>query len=223
MYPLPADTTSASVATGLSDGSSDWVTGVLLLGIQVDAHVVIDFAEHRRRETVGVTAVTDPVLLDRLLNLPADIPIADPALWAQMAGQHQGTVEQNKSTTTVTRVLRSPLTITDVVVRSKPGRELKAVQKASWFGGFTRRWAAIADDSLPDTVQLEAKLCGVGLLCARQRALMPSGPPVSSAIDKWSWLLEEQAYQRWLSQRPSEREAASRCPATGEASLTRKS
>ena len=54
------------------------VAGVMLLGVRVTAHAAVNLAEHRRREAAGMAAVIDPALLDRLLDLPAGVPVIDP-------------------------------------------------------------------------------------------------------------------------------------------------
>jgi hypothetical protein len=173
------------------------VAGVMLLGVRVTAHAVVNLAEHHRREAAGMAAVLDPALLDRLLDLPAGVPVIDPAWWAR---QLPGILEREPDGVSVTRRLESPLSITDVVVRAAAGRELRAVQDASLFAGFTCRWTAA--DHVPDAVLLEAKLCGVGILGAGPRVVLPAEKPVTQTRDGWSWLLEEKTYRRWLSGRP---------------------
>jgi hypothetical protein len=172
----------------------------MLLGVRVTAHAVVNLAEHHRREAAGMTAVLDPALLDRLLDLPAGVPVIDPAGWAEMAGQPPGILERDSDGVSVTRRLESPLSIADVVVCAAAGRELRAVQDASLFAGFTRRW--VAADRVPDAVLLEAKLCGVGILGTGPRVVLPAEKPVTQTRDGWSWLLEEKTYRRWLSERP---------------------
>jgi hypothetical protein len=170
--------------------------GVMLLGVRVTAYAVVNLAEHRRREAAGMAAVIDPALLDRLLDLPVGVPVIDPA-WA---GQLPGIVERDPDGVSVTRRLESPLSIADVVVQTAAGRELRAVQDASLFAGFTRRW--VAADRVPDAALLEAKLCGVGILDADHEVLLPAARPVALTRDGWSWLLEEKVYRRWLGGRP---------------------
>ena len=174
--------------------------GVMLLGVRVTAHAAVNLAEHRRREAAGMAAVIDPALLDRLLDLPAGVPVIDPAGWAEMAGQPPGILERDSDGVSVTRRLEAPLSIADVVVQAAAGRELRAVQDASLFAGFTRRW--VAADRVPDAVLLEAKLCGVGILDAGYEVLLPAAKPVALTRDGWSWLLEEKVYRRWLGGRP---------------------
>lgn len=174
--------------------------GVMLLGVRVTAHAVVNLAEHRRREAHGMAAVIDPALLDRLLDLPVGVPVIDPAGWA---GQPPGILEREPDGESVTRRLESPLSVTDVVVRAAAGRELRAVQDASLFAGFTRRW--VAADRVPDAVLLEAKLCGVGILDADHKVLLPGAKPAALTRDGWSWLLEEKVYRRWLGGRPGMR------------------
>ena len=174
--------------------------GVMLLGVRVTAHAVVNLAEHRRREAHGMAAVIDPALLDRLLDLPVGVPVIDPVGWA---GQPPGILEREPDGVSVTRRLESPLSVTDVVVRAAAGRELRAVQDASLFAGFTRRW--VAADRVPGAVLLEAKLCGVGILDADHEVLLPAAKPAALTRDGWSWLLEEKVYRRWLGGRPDMR------------------
>jgi hypothetical protein len=189
-----------------------------LLGVRVTAYVVIRSAEHRRRETAGLGAVINPALLDRLIDLPAAMPVSDPVLWAEMAEQPPGILERSGIGTRVTRRLESPLSITDVVVDAVAGKELRAVQDASLFAGFTRRWVATARGHLPPAAMLEAKLYGVGVLAPGQRVVLPAEKPAAPTVDGWSWLLEEKAYRRWLSRPAGNRAQGSRGPATGGAS-----
>ena len=176
------------------------VAGVMLLGVRVTAYAVVNLAEHRRREAAGMAAVIDPALLDHLLDLPAGVPVIDPAGWAETAGQAPGILERDPDGVSVTRRLESPLSIAEVVVQAAAARELRAVQDASLFAGFTRRW--VAADRVPDAVLLEAKLCGVGIRGAGYRVLLPAAKPVALTRDGWSWLLEEKVYRRWLGGRP---------------------
>jgi hypothetical protein len=174
------------------------VAGVMLLGVRVTAHAVVNLAEHRRREAAGIAAVMDPGLLDRLLDLPGGVPVIDPARWAEMAGQPPGILERDSDGVSVTRRLESPLSIAGVVVQAAAGRELRAVQDASLFAGFTRRWVAAAWSRVPDAALLEAKVCGVGILDPGHRVLLAAEKPVALTRDGWSWLLEEKVYRRWL-------------------------
>jgi hypothetical protein len=169
--------------------------------VRVTAYSVINLAEHRRREAAGTGSVADQALLDRLMDLPAGVPAVDPVLWACTADQPPGVLDRSENGASVTRRLESPLLIADVVVRSGAGRELRAVQDASLFAGFTRRWAA-ASGRVPEAAMLEAKLCGVGIVGPGHQVLLAAEKPVALTRDGWSWLLEEKAYRRWLSGRP---------------------
>jgi hypothetical protein len=203
------------------------VAGVMLLGVRVTAHAVLNLAEHGRRAAAGLGAVIDPALLDRLLDLPAAAAVIDPALLdrlldlpagaaavidpalldlpagvpvpAGLADQWPGILARDPDGVSVTRRLESPLSITDVVIQAAARRELRAVQDASLFAGFTRRW--VAADRVPDAVLLEAKLCGVGILAAGDQVVLPAAKPAALTRDGWSWLLEEKVYRRWLGER----------------------
>ena len=172
--------------------------GVMLLGVRVTAYAIISTAEHQRRETEGMGAFIDPALLDRLMDLPIGITVTDPVAWAEMADQPRGVAERHEDGARITRRLESPLTITDVIVAAATGQELRAVQDASLFAGFTRRWIAATPSRIPDAAMLEAKLCGVGIVDQRRRQLLPAEKPEGLTRDGWSWLLEEKTYRRWL-------------------------
>jgi hypothetical protein len=201
-----------------SEGPGVRVEGVILLGVGVTASAIINIAEHRRREAAGMGAVTNPGLLDRLLDLPAGIPVTDPVAWAEMADQPPGIAERDEDGAIVTRRLESPLTIADVAVDAAAGRELRAVQDASLFAGFARRWVAVARRRIPEAAMLEAKLCGVGILDLDREVLLPAEKPVSLTVDGWSWLLEEKTYRRWLTRRSHSHGTESPSAATGGAS-----
>jgi len=192
---------------------------VMLLGVRVTAYVILNDVEHRRRETAGVGAVLNPALLDRLMDLPAGIPVTDPVVWAEMADQPGAVVERGEDSARITRRLESPLMITDVVADAARGRELRAVQDASLFAGFARRWVAVMPGRVPDAAVLEAKLCGVGIVGQGRGALLAAEKPAGLTRDGWSWLLEEKAYRGWLTWgRAGSREQESPARATGGAS-----
>lgn len=103
---------------------------VNLLGVQVTARALLNSAEHERRSVLGLGAVTDPALLDRLLDLPAGYPCRDPALWAETSAALPGIVDRSADRCTVTRLLEPPLVVDDVIVPAagpgttgRPGRE----------------------------------------------------------------------------------------------------
>ncbi len=183
-----------------SPGCADHIVAgpVLLLGVRVTARGRLNRAEHERRRTLGLGPVTDPALLNRLLDLPSGEPVSDPVIWAETSGLPGGIVDRGTDGYTVTRLLELPVYLADVIVAARRGRELRAIQEASLFAGFTPRWVATNRRVIPDVLTLEAKLFGVGLLDPSSRVLMPAGPPVRQLTDGWSWLLGEKTYRRWL-------------------------
>jgi hypothetical protein len=190
----------------------------MLLGVRVTAYAIINIAEHRRRETAGMGAITIPALLDRLMDLPIGIPVTDPVVRAELADQPDGVAEGDEDGARITRRLESPLTITDVVVGAVTGKELRAVQDASLFAGFARRWVAATPSRIPDAAMLEAKLCGVGIVDTCRGLVLPAERPEGLTRDGWSWLLEEKTYRRWLTRRAGNREQESPARATDGAS-----
>jgi len=190
----------------------------MLLGVRVTAYAIISTAEHQRRKTAGMGAVINPALLDRLMDLPIGMSVTDPVAWAEMADQPRGVAERHEDDARITRRLESPLTITDVVVGAATGQVLRAVQDASLFAGFTRRWIAATPSRLPDAAMLEAKLCGVGIVDQRPRQLLPAEKPEGLTRDGWSWLLEEKTYRRWLIRRAGNHEQENPARATDGAS-----
>jgi hypothetical protein len=220
---LPAVASSPAWPSLRSGGANALVDGVVLLGVRVVACTVINIAEHRRREAAGMAAVINPALLDRMMNLPVAVTVIDPVVWAEMADLPPGILERAEDGASITRRLDAPLTIADVVVHAAAGRELRAVQDASLFAGFTRRWVAAPRSRVPEAAMLEAKLCGVGILDLCRKVLLPAEKPVALTKDGWSWLQEEKAYRRWLSGRPHIRGMESPSPATDGAKATKAS
>jgi hypothetical protein len=190
----------------------------MLLGVRVTAYVIINMTEHQRREAAGIAEVTDPALLDRLMDLPVGTSVVDPVIWAEMIDQGPGIIDRGKGEASVTRHLASPLLIEDVVVGAAAGRELGAVQDASLFAGFARRWMVAYRSRIPDATILEAKLCGVGVLDWCGRVMLPAEKPVSLTMDGWSWLLQEKVYRRWISRPSQDRAMGSPVRATDTAS-----
>jgi len=195
---LPPVTSSPAPLAAPYGGEPGVPVGVMLLGVRVTACAIINIAEHQRRETAGIGAVINPALLDRLMDLPIGITVTDPVAWAEMADQPNGVAELHEDGARIIRRLESPLTIADVIVDAATGKELRAVQDASLFAGFTRRWIAATPSRIPDAAMLEAKLCGVGIVDQRRRQLLPAEKPEGLTRDGWSWLLEEKTYRRWL-------------------------
>ncbi len=210
---------SSSSLAGPVSGSGKHVTieSVDLLGVRVSARAVLNVPEHQRRRSCGIAAVTDPALLDRLLELPAGCPVADPVIWAETSDQPLGVITRGDDGQTVTRTLQPALTIEHVTVAALRGRELRAVQDASTFASFTPRWVALDTAEAPVATLLEAKLCGVGLIAGAGQISLPAERPAGAVIDGWVWLLWEKAYRRWLSERAVARETETRAQATGAA------
>ena len=215
---LPAVTSSPAPLASPYGGEPAVPVSVMLLGVRVTAYAIINIAEHQRREIAGMGAVINPALLDRLMDLPIGISVTDPVAWAEMADQPRGVAERHEDGARITRRLESPLTITDVIVGAATGQVLRAVQDASLFAGFTRRWIAATPSRIPDAAMLEAKLCGVGIVDQRRRQLLPAEKPEGLTRDGWSWLLEEKTYRRWLTRRAGTHEQENPARATDGAS-----
>ena len=203
---LQAITSSSAPLASPHGGEPGVPVSVMLLGVRVTAYTVINIAEHRRREIAGMGAVINPALLDRLMDLPAGTWVTDPVVWAEMTDQPRGVVERHEDGAKITRRLESPLTISDVLVDATTGQELRAVQDASLFAGFTRRWIAATPSRIPDAAMLEAKLCGVGIVDQGRAQPLPAEKPGGLTRDGWSWLLEEKTYRRWLTRRAGNHE-----------------
>jgi hypothetical protein len=215
---LPAVTSSPAPLASPYRGEPGVPVGVMLLGVRVTACAIINIAEHQRRETAGMGAVINPALLDRLMDLPIGISVTDPVAWAEMTDQPRAAAERHEDGARITRRLESPLTITDVIVAAATGRELRAVQDASLFAGFTRRWIAATSSRIPDAAMLEATLCGVGIIDQRRGQLRPAEKPEGLTRDGWSWLLEEKTYRRWLTRQAGNHEQENPARATDGAS-----
>lgn len=179
------------------------VEGVRLLGVRVTVDATLDAAEHARRVSGRLGSVTDPALLERLLDLPALVPVPDTAIWAELSGQPPAVARRAGDGRTVTRLLRPPLAIHQVVVSAPTGQELAAVHDASLFAGFVRRWiaVAVAVGCVPEAVALEAALCGEGIMNWNGKVVLAAEPLPTPRIDGWAWMLQEKAYRRWLRHR----------------------
>ena len=215
---LPAVTSSPAPLASPYRGEPGAPVSVMLLGVRVTAYAIISIAEHQRREAAGMGAVINPALLDRLMDLPIGISVTDPVAWAELVDQPRGVAELHEDGARIIRRLESPLTLTDVVVDATTGKELRAVQDASLFAGFTRRWIAATSSRIPDAATLEAKLCGVGIVDQRRGLLLQAERPEDLTRDGWSWLLEEKTYRRWLTRRAGNHEPESPARATDGAS-----
>ena len=73
------------------------IEAVLLLGVRVTAYAIINEREHQRRQAAKMTSVTDPALLDRLMDLPVGIPVADPVISAETVDQLPAIVERDEN------------------------------------------------------------------------------------------------------------------------------
>ena len=193
------------------------VEAVALLGVRVTAYASVNMSEHQRRGAAQIEAVTNPALLDRLLDLPIGVTVVDPVIWAETVDQPAGVVERDLHGLGVTRLLTPPLTLEGVVIDAYTGRELSAVRDASLFAGFTRRWVAAASSRIPDIALLEAKACGVGILDKYGNVQLSAESPASLTVDGWSWLLAEKTYRCWLKERSAAHATENPTEATGEA------
>src|SRR6201987_346531 len=188
---LPPVTSSPAPLASPYGSEAGVPVGVMLLGVRVTAYAIVNTPEYQRRETAGMGAVINPALLDRLMDLPIGISVTDPVAWAEMADQPRGVAERHEDGARITRRLESPLTITDVIVGAAAGQELRAVQDASLFAGFARRWIAATPSRIPDAAMLEAKLCGVGVVDQARRQLLPAEKPKGLTRAGGSWLRRE--------------------------------
>jgi hypothetical protein len=161
--------------------------------------------------------VTDPALLGRLLETPVGQSVADPVMWAETSCLPTGVVARGDDGYTVTRLLEPSLVIHDVIVPGARGREVIAVQQASLFARFSTRWIRVEAQPL-DSVVMEAKLCGVGIVDPDDGVILLAEQPDAPAADGWAWLQCEKAYRRWLTEFSQDRELGNQAQAIGAAS-----
>src|SRR6266576_7188090 len=105
---LRAVTSSPAPLASPHGGEPGVPVQVMLLGVRVTAYAIINIGEHRRRETAGVGTVSNPALLDRLMDLPTGIPVTDPVVWAEMANQPRAVAERGEDGAGITRHLEPP-------------------------------------------------------------------------------------------------------------------
>ncbi len=174
------------------------VERVCLLGTEVDAHMALCGVEHERRTSAALAAVTDPAVLDRLLDLPLDAAVADPIVWSETADQPVSVVERDGDGTTVTRRLQPPLTLRGVTAWAATGREASTVRRVAAFAGFVPRWVGLATSAIAEDTVLEARLLGVGLVTHGGHVLLEAEEQLGMTFDGWAWMLREKVYRRWL-------------------------
>ncbi len=200
--------------------SEDWsseriqAVGVYMLGVRVTACARLNVIEHERRAQCGLRAITDPSLLDRLLNLPVGVPVSDRALWAAVARQPDGLVMRAEDRHTVTRLIEVPLDLDCVIVSAQRGRWRQSVQDVSLFAAFAARWIVTPCVPLPDFFVMDAKFYGIGLVDRRGRVVLDAERPSGLIMDGWAWLLREKTYGRWLSDRCPSSTSAVRAQST---------
>lgn len=178
---------------------SVWVRHVTLLGTQVAAVATLDLDEHNRRRELRLGGVTDPLLLDSLINLSGPQPAEDHPELTDVERTRNGIVEW-RDDGTIVRILRPVASLEAVVLRARHGHELAAVQAASLFAAYTYRWVEVPVDGIQDVVEMEAKVCGVGLVDASHGVVVEAEPPVDWRFDQWLWMLQEKVYERWLTE-----------------------
>ena len=114
--------------------------------------LLLNQAEHERRNAYELGPVTDPGLLESLLELQPGEPVTNLVFWAETSSLPGGIVGRGDDGYTVTRLLEMPLAVRDVILHPRKGRELLAVQDASLFVGFTARWVSVGHEDIRRTL-----------------------------------------------------------------------
>jgi hypothetical protein len=164
-----------------------------------DALVDLHEAEHRRRSAVGLCAVTDLGLLDRLLALPSDEVVRWDDLSQDDARRLRAAPEGVVECTLlgVRRVLSYPVSVPLVLVRSRSWR--RGLQRASAFEPFAQR-VLILEGTHRDLRQLtwEADVTGVGVWIQDDsaiRVVVSPAPWRQLYVKAAAWRFRERAYQ----------------------------
>ena len=164
-----------------------------------DALVELHEAEHQRRLAVGLCAVTDLGLLDRLLALPPGELVRwddlNPDDGRRFRAAPEGVVECTSPG--VRRVLTYPVSVPMVLVRSRSWR--RGLQRASAFEPFAQR-VLLLEGADRDLYQLtwEADVLGVGVWIHDGRALQEVVAPApwrQLYVKAAAWRFRERAYQ----------------------------
>ena len=135
-----------------------------LLGTEVLCFYQVDDAEHQRRQSVGLKAVTGLAMLETLMGLPVDLPVSWRLLgqgeYAKVRALPVGTVERDGAMV-IRRAVR-PVRVDLAVVTARSWR--RGLERAGRFAPFCRR-TLLWDRRPPGTEKLsEASFYGVGVL-----------------------------------------------------------
>lgn len=175
-------------------------SAVTLRGTTVELEYRLDQNEVRRRQEVGLSAVTDLVALNTLLNLPVGLPVSLPDARAGMARIPRGCVDitfDDALTPIVTRLVVPVLTVVAIVVPAgTSGWWASTLARAGRFAPYCTRSVLVDDE--PTLMQLsEASFYGIGVLLRTgpdRRTLLEPEPFTGGYCTPASWAFAEQAY-----------------------------
>lgn len=182
-------------------------SAVTLRGTSVELEYRLDPAEHRRRQEVGLAAITDLVALDTLLSLPVGLPVSLPDARVGMARIPRGCVDStfdDALTPIVTRMVIPALTPVAVVVLAR-GRLSGKLERAGRFAPYCMRSVLVSDEPTPMQLS-EASFYGIGVLLrtgSERRTLLEPEPFTGGYSTPASWAFAEQAYAQ-LCQGPTQ-------------------
>ena len=187
--------------------------GAIGPGARADALCVLDHREHRRRQHVGMGAVTSLSVLDSVMNLPLEAPVrrADISPAALLRLERSGAALVVVEGDWVTRVGRPPLTVLGALVTGSSWRV--ALRRAVSFGPFSQRIIMLnrAPASV-DMLLLEAELAGVGVWLADGAStieLLAPEPFRLRYLKAATWRFAERAYRAATASTPSSARSAS--------------
>lgn len=166
-----------------------------------DAVVEICPDEHQRRLAAGLEAVTDLLLLDRLLSLP----LCEPVNWNALPPLDQAVLRATpsgvvgRSAQQVQRLLTRVVNVRLVIVQSDRWRQ--GLRRASAFEQFAQRVVLLARAPTNlDSKLWEADALGVGVWVqdgGDLRQLVAPAPWRPGYIKAAGWRFSERAYRGW--------------------------
>jgi hypothetical protein len=175
------------------------VVPVMLLGHNVLAAARLNLPEHERRAAVGLGALPNPSLLDRLLETPTGEPVRDPILCAEMSAQPAGVVEVDDDLG-VRRLAMPPLRIEAVAVLARRPGDHRNLRAAYLFRYYCRRWVILPHKRPTPGILVAASVWEIGLAGRgpEPEIIVDAHPPRAPGMPEWAWCLAEEVYAAWL-------------------------
>lgn len=189
-----------SVSCALQAAVDMKVVLVTIDGVRVAAAFELDLAEHRRRQALGIGAVTATSLLHGLWLLPNGIPVPATAVPDH---KHDRLSRLPALVTSIDNQLRRtyepPGVVRALASRGRSAR--RAVERVARFSPIFYRYAVVNGDRLLPAIITYAFENGVGILQTdgEEARLVSAAPEAVRGVPAvYRWWIAELAYEAWL-------------------------